>query len=96
VTTSPNPPLKARTATLSVVASDNVAVTSVTFLYSYTQNGVKQTGTVLGAKAASPANTWTGSFTMPNVTGTYTFTAIASDAAGNSTTSAVTSKSVTQ
>ncbi|MCU1382877.1 MAG: hypothetical protein JWL71_1574 [Acidobacteria bacterium] len=96
VTTNPVTLLKAKAATASVVATDNAAVTSVTFLYSYTANGVKQTGTVIGAKAASPANTWTGSFTMPNVTGTFTFTAVATDAAGNSTTSAVTSKSVTQ
>ena len=82
--------------TLSATATDNVAVTSVTFLYSYTQNGVKQTGTVVG-KAPTSGSTWTGTFTpalsVPTNT-TYTFTAIASDAAGNSTTSGATTKSV--
>ena len=82
--------------TLSATATDNVAVTSVTFTYSYTVNGVKQTVTVPGSKPAS-GSTWTGTFTpstsVPTNT-SYTFTAIASDAAGNSTTSAVTTKSI--
>ena len=92
VTTNPTTLLKTKPATLSVIATDNVAVTGVTFFYKYTQNGVQQTGVVLGAKAASPANTWTGSFTVPNLAGPYSITAIATDAAGNQTTSAVTTK----
>jgi hypothetical protein len=82
--------------TLSATATDNVAVASVTFNYSYTLNGIKQTGTVVG-KAPTSGSTWTGTFTpassVPSNT-TYTFTAIASDAAGNSTTSAGTSKQI--
>ena len=83
--------------TLSTTATDNVGVTSVTFFYTYTSNGVKQTGTVIASKSTTTANQWTGTFT-PSTTITsgtnYTFTAVASDAAGNQTTSAATVKSV--
>jgi hypothetical protein len=78
--------------TLSTTATDNVGVTSVTFLYSYTSGGVKQTGTVIATRSGT-TSTWTGSFT-PGVSGSYTLTAIASDAAGNQTTSAVTTKTI--
>jgi K319-like protein len=82
--------------TLSSTATDNVAVTGVTFFYSYALNGVKQTGTVIAPKPAS-GTTWSGTFTpsssVPSAT-TYTFTAVASDAAGNQTTSAATAKAI--
>ena len=82
--------------TLTTTATDNVAVTSVTFNYSYTLNGLKQTFTVAGSKSTT-ANTWTGSFipvtSVPSGT-TYTFTALASDAAGNQVTSAPSTKAI--
>jgi len=78
---------------LSTSATDNVAVTNVTFLYSYTASGLKQTKTVLATKSTTTANTWTASF-IPTVSGSYTFTAVAGDAAGNSTTSAATVKTI--
>jgi hypothetical protein len=83
--------LKRGTATtLSTTASDNVAVASVTFFYTYMQNNVKQAGTVIAKKSTTAANTWTGSFTpslsLPANT-SFTFTAVATDAAGNQTTS---------
>jgi K319-like protein len=85
---------KSTLTTLSTTATDNVAVTSVTFIYTYTPTGgTKQTGTVIATKSTTTANTWTGTFT-PTIAASYTFTAIASDAAGNSTTSAATVKSV--
>jgi hypothetical protein len=84
---------KSTLTTLSTTATDNVAVTSVTFFYSYTLNGLKQSGTVAGIKSTTTANTWTGTFT-PSVAASYTFTAVASDAAGNKTTSAATTKTV--
>lgn len=81
--------------TLSATATDNVGVTGVTFVYTYPLNGVKQTGTVIGTKSTTTANQWTGTFTpgatVPSGT-TYTFTAIASDAAKNQATSAATTK----
>ena len=87
---------RGQSTTLTTTATDNVGVTSVTFFYSYTQNGVKQTGTVTAARQTTPANTWKGSFipstTVPSNT-TYTFTAVASDAAGNQATSGSTAKS---
>jgi hypothetical protein len=81
------------TLTLNTTATDNVAVSSVTFIYSYTASGVKQTKTVAGVKSTTIANTWTASF-IPTVSGSYTFTAVASDAAGNQTTSGATVKTV--
>jgi hypothetical protein len=82
--------------TLSTTATDNVGVAAVTFFYSYTLNGVKQTGTAIAPKPAS-GTTWSATFTpsssVPGGT-TYTFTAVASDAAGNQTTSAATSKAI--
>jgi hypothetical protein len=82
--------------TLSTTATDNVGVTSVTFSYTYTLNGVKQTGTVIAPKPAS-GTTWKATFTpstsVPSGTA-YTFTAVASDAAGNQTTSAATTKTI--
>src|SRR6185503_7872668 len=68
--------------TISTTAIDNVAVTSVTFFYSYTPTGgVKQTVSVKGNKSAT-SNTWSGTFT-PTVAASYTFWSVASDAAGN-------------
>ena len=68
--------------TISTTAIDNVAVTSVTFFYSYTPSGgVKQTVSVKGNKSAT-SNTWSGTFT-PTVAASYTFWSVASDAAGN-------------
>jgi len=80
-----------KTVTMTAIATDNVGVASVTFLYSYTSNGVKQTGTVIGTRTAT-ANQWTGSF-VPSVATSYTFTAVASDNV-NQTTSAATTKSL--
>jgi len=81
--------------TLSAAASDNVAVTSVTFTYSYTVNGVKNSGSVPATKGSG--TTWSGTFTplssVPSGT-SYTFTALARDAAGNSTTSSATTKAI--
>jgi hypothetical protein len=77
--------------TMTTIATDNVGVASVTFFYTYTVNGVKQTGTVIGTKTTT-ANQWTGSF-VPSVAASYTFTAVASDNA-NQTTSAPTTKSI--
>jgi len=58
--------------------------------------GSVKSGTVVG-KAPTSGSTWTGTFTpassVPSNT-TYTFTAIGSDAAGNSTTSAGTAKQI--
>jgi hypothetical protein len=81
-----------KTVTMTAIATDNVGVTSVTFFYTYTTNGVKQTGTVIGTKTAT-ANQWTGSF-VPSVAASYTFTAVASDKAANQTTSTATTKSI--
>jgi hypothetical protein len=93
-TTSPNQPLKGKSVTLSATATDNVAVTGLTFFYSYTLNGLTQTVFVTGNKPAT-GTTWTSSaFTMPNVASTYTYWAVASDAAGNQAKSAVTTKTV--
>jgi len=82
--------------TLSTTATDNVGVTSVTFIYTYTLNGAKQTGTAIAPKPAS-GTTWSTTFTpstsVPSGT-TYTFTAVASDAASNQTTSAATAKAI--
>jgi hypothetical protein len=80
-----------KTVTMTTIATDNVGVASVTFFYSYTSNGLKQTGTVIGTRTAT-ANQWTGSF-VPSVAASYTFTAVASDNA-NQTTSAPTTKSI--
>jgi hypothetical protein len=67
----------------------------VTFTYSYTVNGVKQSATVNATKGSG--TTWSGTFTplssVPSGT-TYTFTALASDAAGNSTTSSAMTKAI--
>jgi hypothetical protein len=81
--------------TLSTTATDNVGVTSVTFLYSYVQNGTKN-GTVIATRSGT-TNTWNATFTpastVPSGT-SYTFTALASDAAGNQTTSTALVKTI--
>ena len=82
--------------TLSTNATDNVGVTGVTFFYSYTLNGVKQTGVVIATRSGT-TSTWTGTFTpATSLPGnlSFTFTAVASDAAGNQTTSTATVKTV--
>jgi K319-like protein len=80
---------KGTATTLSTIATDNVAVATVTFTYSYPgANNVTLTAT-----KSTTANTWTGTFT-PSVAGNYTFTATATDAAGNRTTSGAYVKSV--
>jgi hypothetical protein len=83
---------KATVTTLSTTANDNVGVTGVTFFYTYTLNGVKQTGTLIAAKSGT-TTTWSGTFT-PSVAASYTFTAVATDAAKNSTTSGATVRTV--
>jgi hypothetical protein len=93
-TTNPNPPLKGKAVTLSATATDNVAVTSLTFFYSYTVNGLTQTVFVTANKPTTGTTWSTPQFTMPNVSSTYTFWAVASDAAGNQTKSAVTTKTL--
>lgn len=83
--------IKRSTATsLKVTATDNVAVTAVTFFY--TANG--QTGTAIASKAATPANTWTAPLT-PSVATKYSITAVATDEAGNKTTSGAVLMTVT-
>ena len=57
---------KGTTATLKVTVTDNVAVTSVTFLY--TVNGAN--GTVVATKSTTTANTWTAPL-VPNVAAKY-------------------------
>jgi hypothetical protein len=86
---------KGTVTTLSTTATDNVGVINVAFFYTYTVNGVKQTGTVIATKSTTTANQWTGTFT-PSVATSYTFTAVASDAAGNQTTSGASTKTVAQ
>ena len=93
-TTNPNLPQKGRSVTLSATATDNVAVTSLTFFYSYPLNGLTSTVLVNANKPTSGTAWTTPLFTMPNDAGTYKFWAVASDAAGNQTTSAVTTKTV--
>ncbi len=83
---------KATVTTLTTTATDNVSVAGVTFFYTYTAITGKQTGTLI-AKKSTTANQWTNTFT-PSVAGTYTFTAVATDAAGNQTTSGATTKTV--
>jgi K319-like protein len=80
--------------TLTATATDNVAVSGLTFFYSYSDaKGVKQTGTVVASKSATVANGWTAAFT-PSVAGTYTLWAAAIDKAGNQTTGATTTRTV--
>jgi len=84
--------------TLTTTATDNVGVTSVVFVYTYTPSGgTKQTGTVVATKSTTTPNGWTGTFTpstlVPSNT-SYTFTAVASDAARNQKTSAAVVKTV--
>jgi len=87
--------LRAVSTSLSTTATDNVGVARVTFTYSYIDaNGIKQTGTLTAAKSAT-SNTWTSQTTFTPVSKrTYTFTATASDAAGNITTGAATVKTI--
>jgi hypothetical protein len=89
ITASPNPSTKLTATTLNVTATDNVAVTSLTFQYSVTVNGVVQKGTAIATKSTT-SNVWSAKFT-PGVGGgtNYSITALALDAAGNQTTSNV-------
>src|SRR3954469_18256536 len=86
--------LKTKTlTTLSTTATDNVGVVTVSFSYTYTPTGgTKQTGTVIATKSPT-TNTWSGTF-APSVAASYTITALATDAAGNQTTSAATVRTV--
>ena len=98
VTQSVTPMKRGALTTLTTTATDNVAVKSVTFTYSYTVNGVKQTGTAV-AKQRAPLRehmegTFTPSTSVPSGT-SYTFNAVATDTAtptANQTTSAATPK----
>jgi len=77
ITASPNPGRRGSSMTLSVTATDNVAVTSLVF--SYTVNGLK--GTAVATRSGT-TNTWTASF-IPGAAAKYSITATATDAAGN-------------
>jgi hypothetical protein len=98
VTQSISPMKRGTLTTLTTTATDNVAVASVTFAYTYTVGGVTQNGTAVGTKSTT-SNTWTATFTpassVPSGT-VYTFTATAADTAtptANRATSTATTKS---